>query len=148
MRYRTNENAAPDVAVIGNGAEKRQAKIASISYLDFTTLPLFGQGKVAGLLGYGKDAAVTAKTLCALLHARSRREISAEIERERQAWIPICASNNSACLGYYLPSDEAELWHYILSLRRRHAAIGRTLRAMEDVHDGMTGQLRMKEGIK
>lgn len=39
-------------------------------------------------------------------------------------------------------------WHYILSLRRRHAALGRTLRVMEDVHDGMTGQLRMREVIK
>lgn len=112
--------------------------------LDFSTLPGWTQARVARQLGRGKNAAVTARELAALLH-RNEREISREIERERSIGIPVCASSDSGNPGYFLPATAAELAEYRRSLERRVAAVSRTLHAIEDAHDGVTGQQRIED---
>ena len=88
---------------------------------------------------------MTARELADRLQARSIRDISKEIERERRAGIPICASTDSETPGFYLPADAAELAQYRRSLQRRISAVIRTLRAIEDAHDSITGQYRIAE---
>ena len=135
---RAEKNAVPGVTAPGDGTGSGLASDNPL--LDFTTLPGWKQARVARQLGQGKNAAMTARELAALLHAGSDREIGKEIERERGAGIPICASTDSGCPGYYLPATAAELADYRRSLQRRVAAVSKTLHAIEDAHDGITGQ--------
>ena len=136
-----NKNAAPGAATPGNG-NGMGCVGCSFSHLDFITLPGWKQARIARQLGLGKGSAMTAQELATLLHAGSVREIGREIERERSAGIPICASV-SRCPGYYLPAMATELMEYRLCLQRRVAAIVRTLEAIENVHDSITGQQRI-----
>ena len=139
---RAEKNAVPGVTAPGNGTGSGCMTASDNPRIDFSTFPGLRQARIAAQLGQGKSAAMTARELAALLHAGSEREISMEIERERSAGLPICASNDSGCPGYYLPADAAELAEYRRSLERRVAAVSRTLHAIEDAHDGITGQQR------
>lgn len=143
---RAEKNAVPGVAAPGNG--EGSGLTSDNPRLDFTTLPGWRQAKVAPMLGYGKAAAITMKELAAFLNVGSEREISKAVERERGAGIPICASTDKDCPGLYLPADAAELAEYRRSLERRVSAVSRTLHAIEDAHDGMTGQQRLNMEAK
>lgn len=140
---RTEKNAVPGVAAPGNGTGSGCVTASDNPRLDFTTLPGWRQARIALMLGYGKAAAITVKELAAFLNVGSEREISKAVERERSAGIPICASTDKDCPGLYLPADAAELAEYRRSLERRVAAVSRTLHAIEDAHDGITGQQRI-----
>lgn len=139
-----NKNAAPGVAAPGDGMGSGLA--SDNPQLDFTTLPGWKQAQIALMLGYGKAAAITMKELAAFMNVGSEREISKAVERERSAGIPICASTDKDCPGLYLPTDAAELAEYRYSLERRVAAVSRTLQAIEDAHDSLTGQQRFDYG--
>ena len=132
------ENTAP-----GNGTGSGLA--SDNPRLDFTMWPGWKQARIARFLGQGKNAAMTARELVALLHAGSERWIRAAVETDRGAGIPICASCDVECPGFYLPATPGELAEYRQSLTRRVAAVSRTLRAIEDAHDGITGQQRIAE---
>lgn len=140
---RRNKNAVPGVAAPGNGMGSGCVTASDKPQLDFTTLPGWRQARIALMLGYGKNAAITMKELAAFLNVNDR-EISKAVERERGAGIPICASMDKDCPGLYLPSDAAELAEYRRSLERRVAAVSRTLHAIEDAHNGITGQQRIE----
>ena len=135
---RRNKKAAPRRCSTGGGAGSGLA--SDNPQLDFTTFPGWRQARIALMLGYGKAAAVTMKELAAFLNVGSEREISKAVERERGAGIPICASTDKDCPGLYLPADAAELAEYRRSLERRVAAVSKTLHAIEDAYDGITGQ--------
>ena len=137
---RAEKNAVPGVAAPGNG--EGSGLTSDNPRLDFTTLPGWRQARIALMLGYGKAAAITMKELAAFLNV-NEREISKAVEQERGAGIPICARTDKDCPGLYLPADSAELAEYRRSLERRVSAVSRTLHAIEDAHDSMTGQQRL-----
>ena len=139
---RAEKNAVPGVTAPGNG--EGSGLTSDNPQLDFTTFPGWRQARIAPMLGYGKAAAITMKELATFLNVGSEREISKAVERERGAGIPICASTDKDCPGLYLPADAAELAEYRRSLERRVAAVSRTLHAIEDAHDGITGQQRIE----
>ncbi len=139
---RAEKNAVPGVATPGNGTGSGCVTASDDPRIDFTTLPGWRQARIALMLGYGKAAAITMKELAAFLNV-NEREISKAVEQERGAGIPICASTDKDCPGLYLPADAAELAEYRRSLQRRVSAVSRTLHAIEDAHDSMTGQQRL-----
>ena len=141
---RENKKAVPGVTAPGDGKGSGCVTASDNPLLDFTTLPGWKQARVALMLGYGKNAAITMKELAAFLNV-NEREISKAVERERGAGIPICASTDRDAPGLYLPANAAELAEYRRSLQRRVAAVSKTLHAIEDAHDGITGQQRIEE---
>ena len=141
---RGNKKAVPGVTAPGDGTGI--GLTSDDPQLDFTTLPGWKQARVALMLGYGKNAAITLKELAAFLNV-NEREISRAVERERGAGIPICASTDSLAPGYYLPATEKELAGYRRSLQRRVAAVTRTLEAVERAHDDLAGQLRIETEV-
>ncbi len=134
-----NKKAAPRRSSTGGGEGNGSLTASENPVIDFTTLPGWKQARIALMLGYGKAAAITMKELAAFLND-NEREISKAVERERGAGIPICASTDRDNSGLYLPADAAELAEYRRSLQRRVAAVSKTLHAIEDAHDGITGQ--------
>ena len=90
--------------------------------------------RVAEYLGTGKAEAVTAKDLCKALGIRPR-DLSRQIERERRAGAPICASCNASAPGYYLASSGGELADYVRSLDRRIKEVKRTRDALAGAVD-------------
>lgn len=101
-----------------------------------------GEGTIASLL-CGSDNPMTAQEIMAALDVSDPRLITKEIERERRAGLPICASNDSKRPGYFLAATPRELESYTRSLRRRVKAVSGTLAAMEETHDKWTGQQRL-----
>ena len=65
-----------------------------------------------------------------LLFNCTAREIRAEVERERRAGKPICASIGGNNTGYYLPKDLDELQRYCDSIGRRRDALTKTRAAL------------------
>lgn len=138
-------NTPGDVAASPRAEDENSGALACLPP-DFTTLPSWRQARIAPRLGCGKAVAVTGRELAALLAIKGcdpSREVGALVERERAAGIPICASTDATRPGYYLPATAAELAEYRCSLQRRVAAVTKTLRAIEDAHDDLTGQQRM-----
>ena len=86
---------------------------------------------VAEILGVGKDRAITARELCRALGIR-HRDLTKQIERERRAGAPICASCDADAPGYYLAGDRRELVSYVRGLDRRIKEIQKTRDAMAD----------------
>ena len=65
------------------------------------------------------------------------REITAQIERERRAGYPICASTGDPP-GYYLAETPEELAEYCEALRRRAIEVLKTRKALIKVLEQMT----------
>lgn len=95
--------------------------------------------QVSKYLGVGKENATTGENLAKMLGCTAR-DVSQQVERERQAIIPICASCDVNSPGYFLPKDAGELAVYIVSLNRRLKNTRETLAAMEEALCRMTGQ--------
>ena len=88
------------------------------------------QGRIAALLGHGREAAIPAARLADLAGCASIRQLQHLIESERIAGTLILSSAE----GYYLPSEvpevgRAELRAYVTTLRRRALSILRNLKA-------------------
>lgn len=81
------------------------------------------------ILAAGPGNAISATHLARIL-GTSRRDISRQVERERRAGRPICATCNSGNPGYFLPEAPEEMEHYINRLRHREAEIARTREAL------------------
>ena len=90
-----------------------------------TTQPLL----VSDYLMEGAESALTAKALCAILDV-SARDLTEQIERERRAGSPICASCGRTP-GYFLAADRQELQEYCGSLRHRLDEVRKTLQACQ-----------------
>lgn len=80
-------------------------------------------------LSIGKENAITAKHLAAILQC-DVREISAAIERERRQGQPIIASCDPEQPGYYLAESAEELQQYCGRLHHRAGEIYKTRRAL------------------
>ena len=83
---------------------------------------------VEEILSEGKENAVPGRDLCAILGI-TRRELMAQVERERRAGAPICASMG-VNPGYYKAKDQREMWLYCESLYRRGVSIIDTRREL------------------
>lgn len=68
------------------------------------------------------------------------RTLTKQIERERQAGLPICAVTTGADKGYFLASDAGDLDQYCRSLDRRLKNIQKTRIAIGDTLDKMSEQ--------
>ena len=78
------------------------------------------------LLGTGKANARTGKELAKLYHCNIRN-ITEQVERERRAGKPICASTGDNP-GYYLAETAEELESYCKVLDRRSKELQKTRR--------------------
>lgn len=87
----------------------------------------------------GVENAQSATELCALL-GMERRELSAAVERERRAHIPICATTRGKRRGYYLAADKEEMRRYCSSLLHRAGEIHKTRRACMAAMDSLPGE--------
>ena len=104
---------------------------------------LSGVRQVADVLPHGAANAVDGKTLAAALGFKTVRELSKQVERERRAGQPICASVSGERRGYFM-GDPNELHLYLRSLDRRLREVRRTRDACEDTLRQMTGQEVLK----
>jgi hypothetical protein len=79
---------------------------------------------ISDYLKPGKANAVSARTLCDLLHI-GMRDVSKMVERERRSGVPICATSSERP-GYYLAKTKGEMLEYCDGLLRRAAEIFKT----------------------
>lgn len=87
------------------------------------------------LLAEGEENARTAKELKDYLGLK-KRQITKQIERERRAGWPICASVTDP-RGYFLAESRETLAAYCHSLKHRHREVGKTLEALEAAIDSL-----------
>ena len=90
---------------------------------------------VSILLFKGKENAQTAKTLSKQLNM-TQRELTQEIERERRAGSPICASCGQNP-GYYLAANRKEMTDYCDSLKSRGIEIFKTRKACQQTIENL-----------
>jgi biotin operon repressor len=81
------------------------------------------------LLSKGSENARTSKELAAVLGC-DRRQVTRQIERERNEGQPICANSNKDP-GYYIAKDANELQKYCKRLRHRVGRIGKTKKSLQ-----------------
>ena len=84
---------------------------------------------IADYLTAGRENARTGKELAALFGC-DLRSITEQIERERRAGRPICATSAGENSGYYLAANADELQSYCEKLHRRAAELVKTHQAM------------------
>lgn len=136
-----NEKARSTAATV-KLAEAAALSGAAASFCDeFTTATNARQ--VSDILPRGAANAVDGQTLAAAMGFKSVRELSKQVERERRAGQPICASVSGECRGYFM-GDPNELWLYLRSLDCRLREVRRTRDACEDTLRRMTGQEVLK----
>lgn len=97
---------------------------------------------IADLLSSGADNATTARELAAWL-GWSEREVTRQIERERRAGAPICATCDNRKPGYFIAASADEIDAYLGRLAHREAEVRRTHRAMMAARAKLAGQMRM-----
>lgn len=136
-----NEKARSAAATVKR-AEAAALSGAAASFCDeFTTATNARQ--VSDILPRGAANAVDGQTLAAAMGFKSVRELSKQVERERRAGQPICASVSGECRGYFM-GDPNELWLYLRSLDCRLREVRRTRDACENTLRRMTGQEVLK----
>lgn len=91
------------------------------------------------LLPEGKTNAITGDQLARILDVELR-DITKQIEREREAGYPICAAVSGSDRGYYLAETPGELALYLKSLDRRLKKIKKTRTRLEAKLWSMVGQ--------
>ena len=90
---------------------------------------------IYGLLGTGKDAALTASELSQLVNL-TPRDVTRLIEKERQGGKIICADNG----GYYRPATPGDAALYLRRRILRTKTIARGTEAMQGALDTWIGQ--------
>lgn len=81
------------------------------------------------LLTAGRTNAKTGKELAAVCSC-DIRDITEQIEKERRAGIPICATSSRDNAGYYLAETPEELQSYCNRLHHRAAELYKTRQAL------------------
>ena len=92
--------------------------------------------QIIGLLHTGEENAVTARDLAAIT-GLSVRDITLQIARERQAGAVILSSGK----GYFLPSSEDEILHFIRTMDSRAKQIFLAARSAKAMLAKVPGQL-------
>lgn len=99
------------------------------------------KGIVYDALNYGRENAISAKTLVKLLGFKSKRDLQKEIEKERNCGFVILTDFSGG--GYFRSNDVNDLKKFT---RTMNAKAKNTLRALESAEralDDATGQERM-----
>lgn len=91
---------------------------------------------ISRLLGTGKGNAITGKELAAMTGVQIRA-ITAMIEKERRAGIPICAEMTGKGQGYFLAANQQELKSYCNVLGSRVYNLAKTHSILEDLIDSL-----------
>ena len=97
-------------------------------------------GRVYESLPSGKENAIPGRELANLLGISDLRNLTAQIERERRAKLPICAAQGSDGAGYYKAATPEELEEYIRTLGSRAYNLRRTIERLEDTLADWQGQ--------
>jgi hypothetical protein len=87
---------------------------------------------------------MTAQEIATLKGLSDNRVVTKQIERERSAGCPICATVCGPLRGYFLPQTVEELDGYVKSLRRRVRSVQKTEAALEKTLRAMSGQQIME----
>lgn len=74
------------------------------------------------------------------------RDVTREIERERQRGAAICAAVAGNDRGYFIAKDAGELALYLRSLNRRIRNVQKTMRALDSTLADMEGQQEIDWG--
>lgn len=93
----------------------------------------------------GAEHAIPSKNLAQTLDM-THRELTRQIERERQSGKPICAAVAGDTLGVFRPKNAEELALYCKSLDRRLKSIQKTRKALEDALCEMIDQEHIEWG--
>lgn len=80
------------------------------------------------ILAEGAESAKTGREICDLLGI-SLRELTAAVEQERRAGVPICATMSGKRAGYFLAANQSEMQKYCRSLLHRAGELHKTHRA-------------------
>lgn len=84
-------------------------------------------------LGHGIENAITARQLQYITPWKGARQVTHQIEIERRAGAPICASCEGEYRGYYLAETKDDLLRYCEALERREIEIAKTRKALVDI---------------
>ncbi len=95
---------------------------------------------VAALLKPGKENAITAQDLAAMMGLSEARTISQLIYNERINGAPICACSR----GYYLPETPEEFGKYLSGFTRRFISTKKTLDALKRTQRIVEGQTEIE----
>ena len=74
------------------------------------------------------------------------RDVTRQIERERQRGVAICATVAGNDRGYFVAKDAGELSLYLRSLNRRIKNVQKTKRALDSTLADMCGQQEIEWG--
>ena len=132
-----NEKARSTAATVKRAEAAAFSGAAASFYQDFTTPTNARQ--VSDIPPRGAANAVDGQTLAAAMGFKSVRELSKQVERERRAGQPICASVSGEHRGYFI-GDAEELRLYLHSLDRRLREVRRTRDACNATLCRMSGQ--------
>ena len=97
------------------------------------------------ILPTGAENAVSGSKLAESL-GLELRDVTREIERERQRGVAICAAVAGNDRGYFIAKDAGELALYLRSLNRRIKNVQRTMRALDSALADMCGQQEIEWG--
>ena len=85
--------------------------------------------KITDALLTGSENATTGRELARRFNC-DIRAVTVQIEKERRAGTPICATSRGDNPGYFLPADEQELTDYCDRLKGRAVELFRTRQAL------------------
>ena len=135
-----NKNARPTVGAAGQ-AERESHWASGNSRNDYNAWSV----PISRLLMHGAENAVSGSKIAESL-GLELRDITREIERERQRGVAICAAVAGNERGYFLAQNAGELALYIRSLNRRIKNVQKTLRALDSTLADMEGQQEIDWG--
>ena len=134
------ENARPVAATTKRAMVEETAAFggAAASFYNNSTTQNRSR-QVSDFLLIGAENAVSGSKLAESL-GLELRDITREIERERQRGVAICAAVAGNDRGYFIAKDAGELALYLRSLNRRIANVQKTKRALDSALADMCGQ--------
>lgn len=123
------KEARPGIAVPKRAAETGTACETASSSANYHTTAAEGrQIKISDYLAHGAEHAVPRRHLRQMT-GLSDRGVRRRIQEERLAGTPILSSNDAG--GYYLTENQAELEHFVRSMRSRAREIEAVAAAVE-----------------
>lgn len=96
---------------------------------------------IAPLLRYGKENAMTAKDIAAMVGISDPRPVTKSIQMERLDGAPICSGQN----GYYLTDDANEHAVFLAGYERRFVSMAKTYNALKRTQMKMEGQTEIAD---
>lgn len=132
-----HEGARPAIGVAGRAAEPRTPNHESPDPVCIVTrAAAVRQIQIADLLLHGEQNALPLRYLKSVT-GMNGRELRRMIQRERLTGAPILSN----CVGgYYLPSSETELEHFVRSMQSRAKEIEAVAAAVEKGNGGLSEQ--------